>query len=89
MVIRTAFYMWVYCTTLNLKCNGKTVFPFQVFHPIRWTPAKIMSSRQHTELRKLLKKDGFNRKISCKECVKIAKDLNLSVQQVITVVSFL
>ncbi|XP_065866824.1 uncharacterized protein [Euphorbia lathyris] len=57
----------------------------EVFHPRRWTSVRIMSAHQQAELHKRIAKAGFNKKISCEECVKIAKDLNLSLQQVLIV----
>ncbi|WCJ19506.1 B-block binding subunit of TFIIIC [Euphorbia peplus] len=54
----------------------------EVFHPRRWTSVPNTCT-QHAELRRQVVKNGFDKKISCEECAKIAKDLSLSLQQVL------
>ncbi|XP_043817971.1 uncharacterized protein LOC110626726 isoform X5 [Manihot esculenta] len=55
----------------------------EVFHPRFWTSIRVMSAQQRTELLNRIAKDDLNKKISCEECVNIASDLNLSLQQVL------
>lgn len=47
-----------------------------------------MSAQQRTELLNRIAKNDLNKKISCEECVNIASDLNLSLQQVSVLVVF-
>ncbi|XP_058005098.1 uncharacterized protein LOC110664370 isoform X2 [Hevea brasiliensis] len=55
----------------------------EVFHPRFWTSVRVMSAHQRTELLNRIGKDDLNKKISCEDCVNIASDLNLSLQQVL------
>ncbi|KAJ8755986.1 hypothetical protein K2173_024531 [Erythroxylum novogranatense] len=57
----------------------------EVFLQKSWTSLRVMSADQRAELLKRVAKDHMHRKISYKECEKIAKDLNLSLQQVLRV----
>ncbi|WCJ39443.1 B-block binding subunit of TFIIIC [Euphorbia peplus] len=68
--------------TAALHAFPGSVVP-EVFHPRRWTSVPIMSTHQHAELRRQIVKNGFDKKISCEECAKIAKNLSLSLQQVL------
>lgn len=47
-----------------------------------------MTAEQREELLKRVTRDNINEKLSYKECEKIARDLNLTLEQVIHSVSF-
>ncbi|XP_002521337.2 uncharacterized protein LOC8284661 isoform X1 [Ricinus communis] len=55
----------------------------EVFHPLFWTSVRFTSAHQRAELLKWIVKDDLKKRISCEECEKIARDLNLSLQQVL------
>lgn len=48
-----------------------------------------MTADQRAELLKRVVNDDSNKKLSFKECEKIAEDLNLTLEQVILYLSFL
>ncbi|XP_050234261.1 uncharacterized protein LOC126682580 [Mercurialis annua] len=55
----------------------------EVFHPRFWTSVRIMSAYQRSELLKRIVKDDLKKKITYEDCEQIARDLNLSLQQVL------
>lgn len=67
-------------------------FP-QVSHHRSWTKLGVMTAAQRDELLKRVVKKDPREKLSFKECGKIAKDLNLTLEQVncamICLISFL
>ncbi|KAM1359438.1 hypothetical protein ACFX2F_046420 [Malus domestica] len=50
-----------------------------------WTKIRVMTAAQRDELLKRVDKDDASEKLSFKECGKIAKDLNLTLEQVLRV----
>ncbi|KAJ7541625.1 hypothetical protein O6H91_10G067600 [Diphasiastrum complanatum] len=50
-----------------------------------WTSLRVMSVDQRNELLKRIGAGGVERRISAQECAKIAKDLNLTLEQVLKV----
>ncbi|KAL1551739.1 hypothetical protein AAHA92_19540 [Salvia divinorum] len=57
----------------------------QIFHPRSWASARVMTAAQRAELLKRIAQDGSKKKLSFKDCEKIAVDLNLTLQQVLRV----
>ncbi|XP_010273234.1 PREDICTED: uncharacterized protein LOC104608836 isoform X2 [Nelumbo nucifera] len=57
----------------------------EVFFYRSWASVRVMTAEQRAELLKRVVKDGPNKKLSFRECEKIAKDLNLTLQQVLRV----
>ncbi|XP_047960632.1 uncharacterized protein LOC125205627 isoform X1 [Salvia hispanica] len=55
----------------------------QIFHPKSWASARVMTAAQRAELLKRIAQDGSKKKLSFKDCEKIAEDLNLTLQQVL------
>ncbi|KAL3824487.1 hypothetical protein ACJIZ3_020516 [Penstemon smallii] len=62
---------------------GSTVH--EVFHSLSWTSVRLMTTGQRAELLQRVGKDDPNKKLSFSECEKIAKDLNLTLEQVLRV----
>ncbi|XP_031385075.1 uncharacterized protein LOC116198940 isoform X1 [Punica granatum] len=62
---------------------GSTVH--EVFYFRSWASARVMTAEQRAELLKRVVKDSTSEKLSFKECEKIAKDLNLTLEQVLRV----
>lgn len=54
----------------------------QVFLFRSWASARVMTAEQRAELLKRVVRDCTSEKLSFKECEKIAKDLNLTLEQV-------
>ncbi|KAI4355444.1 hypothetical protein L6164_004219 [Bauhinia variegata] len=59
----------------------------EVFRYRSWASTRLMTSEQRGELLKHVDKDDLSKKISYKECEKIAKDLNLTLEQVLSMYS--
>ncbi|XP_062008741.1 uncharacterized protein LOC133725476 isoform X1 [Rosa rugosa] len=57
----------------------------EVSHHRSWTKLGVMTAAQRDELLKRVVKDDPSEKLSFKECGKIAKDLNLTLEQVLRV----
>lgn len=57
----------------------------EIFVQRSWTSVRVMSVGQRTELLKRVANDDLEKRMSFKECVKIAKDLNLTLEQVLRV----
>ncbi|XP_022853182.1 uncharacterized protein LOC111374704 isoform X2 [Olea europaea var. sylvestris] len=57
----------------------------EVFHSRSWTSVRVMTAEQRAELLKCVTRDEPNKKLSYRECRKIAKDLNLTLEQVLHV----
>ncbi|KAL2516429.1 B-block binding subunit of TFIIIC [Forsythia ovata] len=57
----------------------------EVFHSRSWASVRVMTAEQRAELLKRVAKDEPNKKLSYRECEKIAKDLNLTLEQVLRV----
>ncbi|XP_047958329.1 uncharacterized protein LOC125203869 isoform X2 [Salvia hispanica] len=57
----------------------------QIFHPKSWASSRIMTAAQRAELLKRVAQDGTKKKLSFKDCEKIAEDLNLTLEQVLRV----
>ncbi|KAL5728992.1 hypothetical protein ACHQM5_002006 [Ranunculus cassubicifolius] len=57
----------------------------EVFRDRSWASVRVMTADQRAELLKRIVCDDPDKKISFSDCVKIAKDLNLTVEQVLRV----
>ncbi|CAH9114788.1 unnamed protein product [Cuscuta epithymum] len=57
----------------------------EVFLSRSWASVRVMTSDQRAKLLKRVYKDCSKRKLSFKECEEIAKDLNLTMEQVLRV----
>lgn len=57
----------------------------EVFHSRSWASGRVMTAGQRAELLKCVAKDDSNRRLSFIECEKIAKDLDLTLEQVLRV----
>ncbi|XP_022715262.1 uncharacterized protein LOC111274686 isoform X2 [Durio zibethinus] len=64
-------------------------FPGSAVHEVflnrSWASVRVMTADQRAELLKRIMKDNLNEKLSYKDCEKIAKDLNLTLEQVLRV----
>jgi general transcription factor 3C polypeptide 1 len=58
------------------------ILSMQVSHPRSWSLLRIMTTKQHLELQQRLMNESEKGELSYKVCNIIAKELNLSVQQV-------
>lgn len=54
----------------------------QVFHYRSWASVSAMTAVQRAELLKRIGRDNVHEKIPFKECQKIVKDLDLTLEQV-------
>ncbi|KAL1538122.1 hypothetical protein AAHA92_26902 [Salvia divinorum] len=57
----------------------------QIFHPKSWASSRITTAAQRAEILKRIAQDGAKKKLSFKDCEKIAEDLNLTLEQVLRV----
>lgn len=57
-------------------------FISQVFLFRSWASVRVMTAEQRAELIKRVVQDELSEKLSYKDCEKIAKDLNLTLEQV-------
>ncbi|XP_077214427.1 uncharacterized protein LOC143849324 isoform X2 [Tasmannia lanceolata] len=55
----------------------------EVFLSRSWASVRVMTAHQRTELLKRVANDDPGKKIPFKECLKIARDLNLTLEQVL------
>ncbi|XWS20082.1 hypothetical protein CRYUN_Cryun31cG0071000 [Craigia yunnanensis] len=64
-------------------------FPGSAVHEVflnrSWASVRVMTADQRAELLKRIVKDNLNEKLSYKDCEKITKDLNLTLEQVLRV----
>ncbi|KAJ0006939.1 hypothetical protein Pint_29068 [Pistacia integerrima] len=78
-----------YCYAAADPRAARHAFPgsavHEVFHYRSWASVRVMTADQRAELLKCMVRDNVNEKISYKECEKIAKDLNLTLEQVLRV----
>ena len=54
----------------------------QVFSSRSWASVRVMTVEQRVELLKRMAHDNLQKKIPFNECIKIAKELNLTLEQV-------
>ncbi|XP_042492351.1 uncharacterized protein LOC122071928 [Macadamia integrifolia] len=59
----------------------------EVFHPRSWASVRVMTADQRAQLLNRVVNDDPNKKLSFKECEKVARDLNLTFEQVLRVYS--
>ena len=57
-------------------------FCLQIFVQRSWTSVRVMSVEKRTELFKCVANDDLQKRRPFKECFKISKDLNLTLEQV-------
>ncbi|KAM3324940.1 putative protein isoform X1 [Capsicum chacoense] len=78
-----------YCYSASDRKAALHAFPGcavnEVFLFKSWTSVRVMTADQRAELLKRVINDGPQRKLSFKECEEIAKDLNLTFEQVLRV----
>ncbi|XP_019460992.1 PREDICTED: uncharacterized protein LOC109360501 [Lupinus angustifolius] len=78
-----------YCYVAADKKAASYAFPGSVVHEVyrfrSWASNRLMTAEQRCELLKRVPKDDYREKISYKDCEKIAKDLNLTLEQVLSV----
>ncbi|KAK2644053.1 hypothetical protein Ddye_019248 [Dipteronia dyeriana] len=55
----------------------------EVFISRSWASVQVMTADQHSELLSRIEKENVHEKLQFKECEKIAKDLNLTLEQVL------
>lgn len=58
----------------------------QAFNYRSWSSVRVMTSEQRAELLKRISNDEPEKRIPFKDCVKIARDLNLTLEQVSLIV---
>ncbi|KAK7264858.1 hypothetical protein RJT34_32471 [Clitoria ternatea] len=77
-----------YCYTTADRHAASFAFPGSVvpelFRYRSWATSRLMTAEQRSELLKRVTKDDLSEKISCREAEKIAKDLNLTLEQVLS-----
>ncbi|KAL3632952.1 hypothetical protein CASFOL_025936 [Castilleja foliolosa] len=80
-----------YCYSAAKPRAAVLAFPgtavHEVFHPRSWASSRIMTGEERVELHKRVAKDNPNERLTFSECEKIAKDLNLTMEQVLRVYS--
>ncbi|MCD7449709.1 hypothetical protein HAX54_001138 [Datura stramonium] len=78
-----------YCYSASDRKSALHAFPGcavnEVFLFRSWASVRVMTADQRAELLKRVINDGPQRKLSFKECEEIAKDLNLTFEQVLRV----
>ncbi|KAL3522475.1 hypothetical protein ACH5RR_015309 [Cinchona calisaya] len=78
-----------YCYAASNSKAALYAFPGSAVHEIffsrSWASAQFMTADQRTELLKRVLNDEPHKKLSFIECLKIAKDLNLTLEQVLHV----
>ncbi|KAJ0974336.1 hypothetical protein J5N97_016301 [Dioscorea zingiberensis] len=76
-----------YCYAAADPESAKHAFPGstvpEVFSSRSWASVRVMTVEQRAELLKRIAHDDPERKISFNECVKIARELNLTLEQVL------
>ncbi|XP_057453940.1 uncharacterized protein LOC130745606 isoform X3 [Lotus japonicus] len=77
-----------YCYAAANKKSASYAFPGsvvpEVFRTRSWASTRLMTAEQRAELLKRLTKDDLGEKISYRDCEKIAKELNLTLEQVLS-----
>ncbi|KAJ4973068.1 hypothetical protein NE237_006242 [Protea cynaroides] len=80
-----------YCYAAAYPPSALHAFPGssvqEVFHTRSWASVRVMTADQRAQLLKRVVNDDPNKKLSFKECEKIARDLNLTFEQVLRVYS--
>ncbi|GAV82693.1 B-block_TFIIIC domain-containing protein [Cephalotus follicularis] len=78
-----------YCYAAADPRSALHSFPGSAVHEVffyrSWASVRVMTADQRAELRKRMVQENPNEKLSYKECEKIAKELNLSLEQVLRV----
>ncbi|XP_019058110.1 PREDICTED: uncharacterized protein LOC104813957 [Tarenaya hassleriana] len=78
-----------YCYAAADHRAAAQAFPGSVVHEVflfrSWASVRVMTADQRAELIKRIAKDNAKDKLSFRECEKIAKDLNLTLEQVLRV----
>ncbi|XP_042430640.1 uncharacterized protein LOC122017169 [Zingiber officinale] len=76
-----------YCFAAANKETACHAFPgssvHEAFQTRSWTSLRVMTAEQRTELLNRLNTVDSKKKISFKECIRIARELNLTVEQVL------
>ncbi|CAI8595722.1 unnamed protein product [Vicia faba] len=77
-----------YCYAAADKKAALYAFPGSMVHELfrfrSWASNRVMTAEQRAELLKHVAKHDLSEKISYKDCEKIAKDLNLTLEQVLS-----
>lgn len=77
-----------YCYAAANKKTALYAFPGSVVHEVfrfrAWASNRLMTAEQRAELLKHVTKQDLSEKISYRDCEKIAKDLNLTLEQVLS-----
>jgi len=66
----------------SLNADVEMVLWVKLFGLRSWTSLRVMSLDQRIELMKRVEAGGIDRRITATECAAIAKNLNLSLEQV-------
>ncbi|KAB2085857.1 hypothetical protein ES319_A05G426300v1 [Gossypium barbadense] len=78
-----------YCYAAADSRAALHAFPGSAVHEVflnrSWASVRVMTSDQRSELLKRIVKDNLNEKLSYRDCEKIARDLNLTLEQVLRV----
>ncbi|KAJ8464908.1 hypothetical protein OPV22_027460 [Ensete ventricosum] len=78
-----------YCYAAADQVAASCAFPgssvCDVFHTRSWTSVRVMNTEQRIELLKRVNSVGPRKKISFKDCIRIARELDLTVEQVLRV----
>ncbi|KAA8541644.1 hypothetical protein F0562_022796 [Nyssa sinensis] len=78
-----------YCYAAADSKAALHAFPGSVVHEVflfrSWASVRVMTADQRAELLKCIVNDDPNKKLSFKDCEKIAKDLNLTLEQVLRI----
>ncbi|KAJ1411476.1 hypothetical protein SESBI_21175 [Sesbania bispinosa] len=77
-----------FCYAAADKKAASYAFPGSVVHEVyrfrSWASTRLMTAEQRAELLQRVTKDDLSEKISYRDCEKIAKDLNLTLEQVLS-----
>ncbi|GLT49718.1 hypothetical protein SLA2020_232560 [Shorea laevis] len=78
-----------YCYAASDPKAALHAFPGSAVHEVflyrSWASVRVMTADQRAELLKRIMRVNLNEKLSLRECEKIAKDLNLTLEQVLRV----
>ncbi|KAK1358500.1 B-block binding subunit of TFIIIC [Heracleum sosnowskyi] len=78
-----------YCYAAVDRKAALHAFPGSAVHEVflarSWASARVMTADQRAELNKCIMKNGPDKKLSLSACEKIAKDLSLTLEQVLRV----
>ncbi|CAL9066598.1 uncharacterized protein LOC103975842 isoform X4 [Musa acuminata AAA Group] len=78
-----------YCYAAADQVAASCAFPgssvCDVFHTRSWTSVRVMNTEQRIELLKRVNNADPRKKISFKDCIRIARELDLTVEQVLRV----